>query len=71
MDVEKKVGYARTDGLGGVFFWEIGQDSFRSDAVGIGANGGILLRAAAAASVVTAGPDDGGSSSVHLDGREL
>ena len=75
MDVEKKVEYARNDGLGGVFFWEIGQDSFRSDAVGIGANGGILLQAASAAAVdaslAAAGPDDGGSSSAHVDEGEL
>jgi len=42
LDVEKKVRYAKETGLKGIFFWEIGQDSFRKDFV----PGGALLAAA-------------------------
>ena len=44
-DVRAKVQYAKTEGLGGVFFWELGQDK-QMDGVG---EGGILLEAAATA----------------------
>uniref|UniRef100_A0A7S2UMT3 GH18 domain-containing protein n=1 Tax=Attheya septentrionalis TaxID=420275 RepID=A0A7S2UMT3_9STRA len=43
MDVETKVGYAKYKNLGGVFFWEIGQDQHQKPF----APGGILLSAAA------------------------
>ena len=42
--VAKKVKYAYEAGLGGVFFWELGQDKQSPSAPG-----GILLQAAAAA----------------------
>lgn len=44
VDVEEKVRYAHDNGLGGVFFWELGQDK---QLAGV-AEGGILLETAAA-----------------------
>jgi len=41
-DIKAKVGYAKDNGLGGVFIWELGQDKQMTDV----ANGGILLEAA-------------------------
>ena len=42
LDVLKKVHYAKEAGLKGIFFWEIGQDSFREDYI----PGGALLAVA-------------------------
>lgn len=73
--VEKKVAYARSVGLGGVFFWEIGQDSFKDDLV----SGGVLLHAASLAvdidveSEGAAGqggvPNKASKKKVHNDGE--
>ena len=49
-DVRAKVEYARDNGLGGVFLWELGQDK---QAAGV-AEGGVLLEAAAAAAAAVA-----------------
>mmetsp|Transcript_16808 Transcript_16808/g.36569 ORF Transcript_16808/g.36569 Transcript_16808/m.36569 type:complete len:417 (+) Transcript_16808:46-1296(+) len=69
-DVEKKVEYARNAGLGGVFFWEIGQDSFRDDIDGVDGKGGILLQAASAL-YVAAGENVGVGGVTSVDGGEL
>lgn len=37
VDVQKKVRYAKEANLKGIFFWEMGQDSFRKDYVMSGA----------------------------------
>lgn len=58
-DVRAKVEYAKDNGLGGVFFWELGQDK---QLAGV-AEGGLLIGAAAAAAGGRAvvGEGDGGA----------
>lgn len=51
-DVKAKVNYAK-DMIGGVFFWELGQDKQNAEY-----EGGILLQAAASASAATADRDE-------------
>ena len=46
-DVQRKVKYAISKGLGGAFFWEIGQDYIHAEL----APGGLLLGAAASAAI--------------------